>query len=199
MYAFIASFGSDAIQVLSLEDPTDPQNVAIIENGEEDSNGDTYTMLDGPSGVDLGWIGDKLYLFVASRVSDGKMGWSVQCDVVWCSDVCGVVYAPCATTPSTCALVVVVHLPTAPAAVRAWVRVTRVCICVCVCVFAFVAGVSIIDVTDPFDPLAAGAADNGEVTQGGGTYSGMNGACGVKFRSISGLSCAFVTAKDSSK
>ncbi len=63
-YAAVIAYQDDGLQIVDISNPSDPYNLAKLEN-----NGSR--LLDAPYGVDIFKIGSKTYAAIASRFSDG--------------------------------------------------------------------------------------------------------------------------------
>jgi len=69
-YAIVAS--NDGVQIIDISDPTAIVAKDNVDDGDTDSNGNTFTELDGPSSVDTFVIGSSTYAIIGD-VSNGDV------------------------------------------------------------------------------------------------------------------------------
>ena len=71
VYALVAAFGDDGIQIIDITDPTIPTAVSSITDGAVDSIGGTFDELAGADAITTVQIGLSIYALVASVNDDG--------------------------------------------------------------------------------------------------------------------------------
>ena len=66
VYALVASFSDDGVQIIDITDPTRPQPTASVTDGVGG-----FDTLDGATGITTVTIGASVYALVASQIDDG--------------------------------------------------------------------------------------------------------------------------------
>ena len=166
-YALVAASSDDGVQIIDISDPSVPKAVAAIKHDSD------FTELDGAAGITTAVIGGKTYALVTASADDG-----VQ--------------------------IIDISNPSAPKAVAAiehdsdfteldgaW-SITTVVIAGRTYALAAAysdSGVQIIDVSDPSDPQAVAALEDGK-----GGFDRLGGALGITTVTVEGRVYALVTA-----
>ena len=172
-FAIVTSPGDNGVQIIEVSDPQNPVAVGFAVDGQ---NG--FDMLGRASGVATFTIGTLTYAIVASVAADG-----VQ--IIDVTDPSRPVAVSSATDGE--------HGFTKLAGARGVSIVVLGPVTYAVVTGSFDNGVQLIDVSDPFKPVAVGSATHGE-----GGYDPLSGASGVATFGIDGTMYVIVASRDDS-
>ena len=170
-FAIVASKKDNGVQIIEVSDPQNPVAVGFAIDGQ---NG--FDMLGRASGVDTFTIGTLTYAIVASVAADG-----VQ--IIDVTDPSRPVAVSSATDGE--------HGFTKLAGARGVSIVVLGPVTYAVVTGSFDNGVQLIDVSDPYKPVAVGSATHGE-----GGYDPLSGASGVATFGIDGTMYVIVASRD---